>query len=107
MRDTIELLLPESGAKVILYSHLVSGDFKLIQKALADRIHVKIDNQGKPLEGEIEKMKEIPMSVMLDEANETTNVLVKEAFLADGTKVVDISEFVYNLSINDGKNTRQ
>jgi hypothetical protein len=102
-RKTIEVILPESGAKVLLFAYLVNGDYKLIQKKLSSTVKMRLGDDGKPLPGEADKMREIPMSLMLEEAEATQRVLVKEIVLSDGSPVMNVDEFIYNLSIADAK----
>lgn len=105
-RLTIELVLPESGAKIILYQHLTGGQYRDIQKGLFKDIKVNVSNvkgdkeeAGKAISKEL--LKEIPASLLFEQSELTLLFLIKEIFDKDNLKVEDVKSFVYNLSQKD------
>lgn len=99
-RSTIEVILPDSKDKVILYSFLTNGDFRAIQKILLSDVVMGSDelneNAGKSL-----KLK-LTGSKALDYQEKALRYLVKSVTLADGTDVTDIDAYLYYLTIDDG-----
>lgn len=112
-RLTTEITLPASGARVVLYNTLVSGDYKIIQREVAKLM--KIDMSAIPeglSEEEAQKdrdsrykeaMKNISGEVVILQDELVAKLSIKEAFYKDGSKVEDIAAFLYNLPIPDGK----
>jgi len=96
-RATTEITLPESKAKVVLYSYLTGGEFRDIQRRLADKVAIQVED------GKVRELQGMQASMMIDEADFTVDFLVKEIFTADGAKVEDVKTFIYNLSIDDNK----
>lgn len=95
-RPTTELTLPESKAKIVIYSFLTGGDFRKIQRQLLKDLKIteKQVQSGNFFE-------DISASVGLDQQDLVLEFLIKEATDSSGKKVENIKEFVYNLSIPD------
>ena len=91
-RQTIELILPESNAKVILYEFLTGGDFRAIQKKLLESTSINIKDVKAP--------KDISGAAIMEADDFTARLAVKS--ITDSDKPIsDIETFMYNLSIKD------
>ena len=95
MRQTIDLVLPESEAKVVLYDKFTHGDSIRVQKLILE--HVKLD----PAKGEKHEIGEIPGGVAIEMNELSIKLLIKEATL-EGVLVTDIDQFIYDLSQEHG-----
>lgn len=110
-RPTIELVLPESKAKVVLFKYLSNGQFNDIQKALLTNVKINVselgDDEGKNSEILKESMKDISAETMFSQGDFLQKFLIKEVVFEDGTILTQegagLSEFVYNLTISDGQ----
>lgn len=98
-RKTIELILPESKARVTLYELLVSGDFRAIQSKILES--VDIDFKGINKKEDLKMPTNIPASAIIDSENFTVRLCIKSVVNFDNTIPSDINEFVYNLSSED------
>jgi hypothetical protein len=99
-RQTIEVVLPECKAVVTLYKYLRNGDFRLLQKEMANSVKFKVQIAE---EGKEPEAKEIPGSLIFEDEDRALELLTKEIKLADGTPVTDIKDFYYNLTRTDGE----
>lgn len=99
-RPTVDVILPISHAKVTLYTFLRNGDFRLIQRRLADTIKFKVQ---RPNDGEKPVTPELSGGAAILEQDFTLELLTKEVIDANGNKVENISSFYYNLQISDGE----
>lgn len=96
-RQTINLILPESKAKVILYTYISNGQFRQIQKELFKDIKAPSDP------AEIKKvLANMSASRGFDQQDIALRFLIKEAFYKDGKKVENIDEFLFDLRVTDG-----
>lgn len=93
-RKTIELILPESKAKVVLYEFLTGGDFRAIQKKLLGSTNISLQDVKAP--------NDISGAALMDADDFTAKILIKSIAIGDGPEeVTDVDKFVYNLSIID------
>lgn len=93
-RQTIELVLPKSGARVILFAYLRNGDFRQIQRKIADQIKIDPANPSKP---------DIKASLAYDEQEFGLELLTKEVFNKAGEKIENTKDFYYDLDMSDGE----
>lgn len=104
-RQTIEITLPDSQARVTLYAFFTHGDFRAIQRKLFAEVKVDLSGVSKDVSGEDlvrDNLKNIPGSIALDEEELTTKLLVKAVTDKEGQPVTNLDEFLYNMSIADG-----
>lgn len=99
-RPTVEIVLPYSKAKVMLFEYLRNGDFRLIQRRLADTIKFKIE---KPVEGEKPKVPEFSGGAAVLEQDYTLELLTQKILGKDGVEVKDVAGFYYNIRKEDGE----
>lgn len=96
-RPTVELVLPDSGAKFVLYSYLRHGDSRKLLAAITDEVEVSTDTENKDV-----KVGKIMGSVAIKQEDYALELMTKEAFDKDGNKIENISDFIYNLTQKDG-----
>lgn len=102
-KPTIELILPDSTAKVVLYQYISSGQFKELQKVFMKNIKLDMSKETDSEDFVKESMKDIPAEIMLDQEEILHNFLIKEVFDKEGNAIQDIKGFVFDLTINDGQ----
>lgn len=96
-RPTIEIVLPITQAKVILYQYLRVKDNREIKKTILGATKIELDENGKPKEGQ-----EFSGSLGIELQALTYELIVKEAYTKDGTKIESIKEFIEELPESDG-----
>jgi hypothetical protein len=103
-RPTVELLLPETKAKVTLYQFVSNGQFKEIQAMFVSGVNVDLSSAGDEDKNVLaEGMKSVPASIAFDQQKLLAKFLIKQINLEDGTPVENMEQFVYDLSIADGQ----
>ncbi len=93
-RLTIEVELLDSGAKAVLYESLRHGDFRNLQKKLLQDIRVDIDGS---------RSGGLNAVTAFEENDMVLEMLLKDIIDKDGSSVEDKMDFVFNLSIADGR----
>lgn len=96
-RETTETILPESKARVELYTYITHGQYKLLQKVLLKGM--KID----PNAGENQKVQNISADTWFDQKDMAAEFLVKSIHQEDESLVDNIKQFIFDLSIVDGE----
>lgn len=94
-RPTIEVVLPESKAKVVMFTFLRNGDFRKIQRRLFEGVTIDLKSGSEP------ELNKLQGSTALDHQEMVLSLLISEAFLQDGSRVDSLDQFVYDLSIED------
>jgi len=108
-RPTLELLLPQSKAKVVLYKYLSNGQFNDIQKSLLSNVKINMsdlsDDDAKNAEVLKKSMNDIPANLAFNQGELLQKFIIKEIYNEDGTIVLteSIVQFVYDLPISDGQ----
>jgi len=108
-KPTIEITLPKSKAKVVLYQYLSHGQFSELQRSLLSNVSVDVskltNDENKNKEVINDAMKSIPATVSFDEYELLQRFLIKEILLEDGTVIPGekSNKFVYDLPIADGQ----
>jgi hypothetical protein len=97
-RKTEELTLPLSGAKVVLYSYLTTGDSRKIGRVALSAVGLDLSDVEHPKP----QMSNVSGVFVSDVEDVALGCLIKEIFTADGEKVVDIIGFINDLPISDG-----
>lgn len=95
-RETTTIVLPKSGAKVVMHTYLLSGEQRQVRKLAADAMRMSVK------EGEAAAVEDMSGGFALEMEDMTLQFLIKSVTLADGTEVSDIKDFVYNLHQIDG-----
>lgn len=95
-RKTIEVILPDSKAKVYLYEQFTHGDYMQIQRKIVEGM--KID----PNKAEGQNISEIDAAVAIDMNQMALKLLVKQIILEEGEVVNDTDSFIYNCTVKDG-----
>lgn len=98
-RPTIEIVLPLAKARVILYQYLRNGDFRNIQRRLADTIKFKVETLEP---GQKPTPPEFSGGAAIMEQDYTLELLTKEIIDAAGNPVTNIADFYYNIRREDG-----
>ena len=106
-RPTIELLLPISGARVVLYQYMTTGQFRDLQKALVKDVQFdlsKLDPNEKDQEKTAKsvEIKSISPVIGYEQEEMVLKFLVKEIIAKEGNTITDITAFVYDLPRSDG-----
>lgn len=101
-RQTEELLLPNCGAKVVLYSYLTHGDFKQIQRKISQGVKYHVNPNAEEEKDRIQ-VDEIDAQAAFDTNDFKSSLLIKEILDSEGKKVTNQDDFIYNLSLSDGK----
>lgn len=100
-RETTEIILPRSGAKVVLYNWLSNGQYTEIQKKTLEAVKMNFTDLENP------KIEEFSSQFAIDANAMTIQFLIKEVFLKTGEKVEDVAKFVYDISKSDGDVLRE
>lgn len=94
-RPTVEVILPRTGARVVLYEFLLNREMREVKKKLLSQAKVTVS------ENKEVKMDDFDPSITVDMQDMTIKLLIKEAYL-DGVQVEDVVAFVDNLPSDDG-----
>lgn len=94
-RSTIEVVLPQSGAKVVMYEYMTTGDKRKIRRSMMAGMKVSV-------EGSKTSVGDISGEVMADMEEVALSCLIKEIISKDGVAVTDVQGFVYGLPSSDG-----
>lgn len=94
-RSTIELVLPQSGAKVVMYEYMTTGDKRKIKRLALGATSVNVSG------GETQ-MGTITGEVLADIEDVALKALIKQITTKDGTDVTDITTFIEELPSQDG-----
>ena len=103
VRPTIEFTLPDSQARVVMYSFFRGGDYRELQKELLKTIQIDINPARESKNVEDAKIDKVSGSITLQQEELALRYLIKEIIKVGGEKVVDIADFVYNCSIEDNE----
>lgn len=99
-RSTLTITLPKSKATVCLYEYLTNGDFRQIQSKMLESVKINIkEAQDNPQN----TMSEIPANIAIVNQDTVTKLLIKSITDAEGNVVTDLDQFIYNLTIEDGR----
>lgn len=103
-RTTIELSLPDSGATVFMYETLTIGDSRKIQRTMMSEIKMDItaDVEGGDNKGSVTSDK-ISGAIVMDQQEAVLKLLIHKIVDKDGKTVENIEDFIYNLSLKDGR----
>lgn len=99
-RSTVTITLPKSKAIVCLYEYLTNGDFRQIQSKMLESVKINIkEAQDNPQN----TISEIPANVAIVNQDTVVKLLIKNITDAEGNVVTDPDQFIYNLTIEDGR----
>lgn len=103
LRPTIEIVLPDCGAKVVMYSFIRGGDYREIQKSLLNAVLVDINDATESHDMKDAKIDKLSGAVTLEQEEMALRYIVKEVITAEGERVDDAMAFIYNSSIEDNE----
>lgn len=96
-RPTEEIVLPDSQARVILYSFLTFGEKRKVKRLAYDAIKGTFDKEKKDIE-----LKDFSAAFQIDAEDLALSLLTKQIFNKDGQEVTNKKEFFDTLSDPDG-----
>ena len=96
-RETKEVLLPVSKAKVVVYTYLTFGEIRQINRVPTSHASVTFNEDNKPT------VSAIPGTVGEEMQDLTFSFLVKEITDSEGKAVEDKKSFINNLRQEDGE----
>lgn len=102
-RPTIEFQLPDSLAKVTMFSFIRGGDYRELQKELLKAIQIDVNVARETKKMEDVRMDKVSGDVTLVQEELALKYLIKEITTEGGEKIVDLTKFVYNCSIEDNE----
>jgi len=101
-RPTIEITLPDSGARVVLNKNLTNGEYRQIQKGLVKHIKINPNQVDPDKEGSGIDIGEIPAELAFEQQDLALKYLVKEVWIGEN-QITDVDKFVFDLSLEDGE----
>lgn len=93
-RQTIDIELPDSRARVSLYEYLTNGESRSIKRIALSSFRYEVKGG--------ESVQNFPAEVTLDMQDKALSFLIKEIYIGD-IKIEDVSSFVNDLTENDGR----
>lgn len=100
-RTQVEIVLPDSKARVVLFSNLTNGQFRELQRMILHKTVVKLSDG----EDAVKSMMDSGVSgdLFIEQQDYLVRSLINEIYDDGGTKIDNVEAFIYELSIKDGQ----
>lgn len=100
-KPTIEFVLPDCGAKVVMYAFVSGGDYREMQKFLLNSIQVDVNAATGSRDMKDIRVDKLSGTITMEQEEMALKYLLKEIFTTEGNKVDDMLKFIYDCSIED------
>lgn len=100
-RLTTELILPSSKCKVVIYNKLTHYESRQLAKLVVGDTEITINPETKKTQA-LENLK-IRADINFQMEDMAVGFLLKEAYLEDGARVDNLTDFYRNLDQDDGQ----
>jgi hypothetical protein len=102
-RTTVELTLPESGSIVTFYQYLKNSDYRKIRKVMYAGYRVMVNPEDEKNPVQQQGPTQMDGGFVVEAEDVALRCLIKEIRTKEGTVVANITQYVDDLSIPDGK----
>lgn len=101
-RETLEITLPKSKARVVLYTYLTFGERRKIKRVAYDAMSLKVKNIDHANKKADIDLSDVHGGFQLDAEDLTVETIVKEVYNSANERVTNIKQFISDLQQEDG-----